>query len=121
MKKAFIALAVVLIAVTGITAVILAAAGIKEVATELKQTFSSYDENERMLEITEDEAKKIALEKAGVREADVRFFRIEFDVDKVELHYNIEFEADGYEYDIEVSAENGSILSFDKEKEDIFD
>ena len=52
---------------------------------------------------------------------DAKFVKVKLDRDDGVLYYDIEFKAGSYEYDIEVSAEDGSILSFDKEKEDIFD
>ena len=76
---------------------------------------------EQTQSITKDKAKELALKKAGVAAKDAKFVKVELDRDDGVLYYDIEFKAGSYEYDIEVSAEDGSILSFDKEKEDIFD
>ena len=76
---------------------------------------------EQTQSITKDKAKELALKKAGVAAKDAKLVKVELDRDDGVLYYDIEFEAGSYEYDIEVSAENGSILSFYKEKEDIFD
>ncbi len=76
---------------------------------------------EQTQSITKDKAKELALKKAGVAAKDAKFVKVELDRDDGVLYYDIEFEAGSYEYDIEVSADDGSILSFDKEKEDIFD
>ena len=71
--------------------------------------------------ITEKQAKEFALKKAGVSENDISQYKSELDKDGGIFRYEIEFHAGGYEYDIEVSAKDGKIISFDKEKDSIFD
>lgn len=71
--------------------------------------------------ITAAQAKKAALEKADVSESKVQRYKYELDYDDGLYRYEIEFYADGYDYDIDVSAHDGKILSFDKEKDSIFD
>lgn len=68
--------------------------------------------------ITAQEAEDIALAHAGLSRADVRFERTEYDVDDGVPEYDIEFYADGWEYDYEIHAETGEILSSDKDRDD---
>ena len=63
--------------------------------------------------ITKEEAKAIALEKAGVAEADVGFFKINLDYDDGIQVYDIEFNNGRTEYEFEIKADNGKILSYD--------
>lgn len=66
-------------------------------------------------EISEERAKELALSHAKVKEAD--FIRVELDYDDGKKHWDLEFYKDGFEYDYEIAAESGEILSFSKEKE----
>ena len=70
--------------------------------------------------ITKDEAKAIALKHAKISSADVRNYKIElgFDDDRGIWEYEIEFNANGFEYDYEISASNGKILQSEKEFND---
>lgn len=67
--------------------------------------------------ISVDEAKAAALKKAKLSESDVVFTKIKLDVDGRTAHYDIEFTANGYEYEVEVNAKNGRIIDFDKERD----
>ncbi len=67
--------------------------------------------------ITEEEAKKIALEHAGLAETDVNFVRIQKDSDNGRTEYEVEFYAANTEYDYEIDASNGKILSYDNDAE----
>ncbi len=60
--------------------------------------------------ISREEAKKIALEHAKVKEADVRDLEIELDKDAGTLHYDVDFEVGGNDYDYEIDAKTGKIL-----------
>ncbi len=79
---------------------------------------SSKKENNSSKTISKDKAEKAALKHAGVKASDARFDRTELDNDDGNLHYEIEFYANGYDYDYEVDAKSGAIISFDKEKDD---
>ncbi len=68
--------------------------------------------------ITKEEAKAIALEKAGVAEADVGFFKINLDYDDGIRVYDIEFNSGMTEYEFEIKADDGKILSFDSDYDD---
>ncbi|MBE5960902.1 MAG: hypothetical protein E7256_05880 [Lachnospiraceae bacterium] len=87
--------------------------------------------------ITMDEAKQIAFEAAGVTEADVRFLETQLDLnqdmddrydlddrydtddrddrdsDNGKMAYEIEFRYNGLEYDFEIDAKTGDILSYE--------
>ncbi len=68
--------------------------------------------------IGEDRAKELALERAGITEDGVRFDRIELDRDDGVLHYEVEFSKDRTEYDADIKADDGTILSFESDYQD---
>lgn len=63
-------------------------------------------------------AVEIALEHAGVSAENAAVFKTEFDYEKGVFVYDIEFYSDGYEYDYDISAVDGTVVKFDKELED---
>lgn len=65
--------------------------------------------------ITEDQAKAIALEHACLAEADVSRLQVRKDFDDGRQEYDVEFHADRLEYEYEIDAVTGKILSFDKD------
>lgn len=65
--------------------------------------------------ISQEEAISIALEHAGVTSDQVTGLRTEYEVDDGVGHYDIRFLLDGREYDYEVDASTGKILSFDRD------
>ena len=67
--------------------------------------------------LTADEAKAIALNHAGLQENQVKGLRAEYDGDDRVPEWDIEFYADGMEYDYEIHAETGEIRSWDKERD----
>lgn len=67
--------------------------------------------------IDEAQAKSIALEHAGVAESDAAFYRVERDSDDGRAVYEVEFYSGNTEYDYEISAETGEILSYDSDIE----
>lgn len=69
--------------------------------------------------ITMEKAKKIALKKAGLTEKDGTWKKEKTDRDDGRMTYELEFVSGEMEYDIEIDAESGSILEF--EKESIYD
>lgn len=64
--------------------------------------------------ITKEQAKKIALDDAGVAAADVYDFEIELDNEKSVLCYDISFEYNNRDYDYDIDAKTGEIISADK-------
>lgn len=67
--------------------------------------------------ITPDEAKAIALQDAGLKETEVRDLEVELDKDDGVLHFDVDFEKDGYDYDYEIDATSGKILKSHKERD----
>ena len=66
--------------------------------------------------ITEEEAKDIAYEYAGVRESDVTLLSIQKDFEDRE--YEISFYDDVYEYEIDVNYNSGRVRNFEKDIRD---
>ncbi len=69
--------------------------------------------------ISIEKAKEIALNNAGVKQADAVFKKAYYDFDDLVAHFDIKFVANGYEYEYEVKASNGAILEKDIEKEPV--
>ena len=68
-------------------------------------------------DIGESKAKSIALDHAGVKEANTVFLQVQRDYDDGRLVYDVEFYADSREYDYEIDASSGTILSYDYDAE----
>ena len=66
--------------------------------------------------LTKDEAKKIALDKAGVTAAEATFTKARLDYDDGREEYEFEFFANGREFDIDVDANTGRVVKFDVER-----
>lgn len=69
-------------------------------------------------ELTREEAEAIALEHAGFAADQVLHLRSELDYDNGHKEYDVEFQVDRWEYDYEIHAETGKILSWDKDWDD---
>jgi len=68
-------------------------------------------------QITEEKAKSIALDHAGVSSTDVSYIYTELDYEKGQQIYNVEFMTNTYdEYDYEILMENGTIVAAYYEK-----
>ena len=65
--------------------------------------------------LTEAEARAIALEHAGLTEEQVTWLRTQYEIDDGVPQYEVEFHQDRWEYDYEIHAETGQILSFEKD------
>ena len=68
--------------------------------------------------LSADEAKAIALKHAGLTADQVKGLRAEYDRDDGMPEYEVEFRVGNWEYDYEIHAETGKILSWDKEIDD---
>ena len=68
-------------------------------------------------EIGEEAAKQTALSDAGVSESDTVYLSVKRDFDDGRLLYDVEFYAGSTEYDYEIDAYSGSVLSFDQDIE----
>lgn len=64
--------------------------------------------------LTEEDAKAIALAHAGFTADQVKNLHAQFDRDRID-HYDVEFRHNGWEYDYEIDAATGEILSWDKD------
>jgi uncharacterized membrane protein YkoI len=67
--------------------------------------------------IGEAKAKSVALENAGVVEADAIFLKVHLDHDDSRVVYEVEFYSGNTEYDYEIDAVDGQILESDKDIE----
>ncbi len=67
--------------------------------------------------ISVEDAKQKALDDAGVKPEDVVFLKAYYDSDDIVPHYDVKFEANGYEYEYEVKASDGTVLEKDVDKE----
>lgn len=70
--------------------------------------------------ISEDEAKQIAFQDAGINEADVVNSRIQLQKDDGVWEYEIDFYVGNQEYDYDLDAKDGTIRSKDQEIDDDF-
>ena len=68
--------------------------------------------------ITVERAKQIALNNAGVKEANAVFLRANLDWDDGRMQYEVEFYSGNTEYDYDIDAVTGAILSSDRDLED---
>jgi len=73
-------------------------------------------DKETAAEITAEEAKKIALNHAGL--SDVTWVKVEKDRDDGKIKYEIEFRDGRMEYEYEIDAESGKILKAEKDYDD---
>lgn len=64
---------------------------------------------------TEEQAKEIALKHANLKSDQVRFVRSELDYDDKIQTYDIEFYFNNIEYNYEIDANTGNVLSYEQE------
>lgn len=89
----------------------------KEVDDDYRASQSQTQTQTQSDYIGEAEAKRIALDHAGVKEADARKLEVELDREHGRVIYDVSFDSGSYEYDYEVDALTGSILKSDKERD----
>ena len=70
--------------------------------------------------VTEEEAKKIALDDAGVSESNVTRIRMKREYDDGRELYSVEFYVDAEEYDYDIEISSGKIISKDFDIDDDF-
>ena len=68
-------------------------------------------------QISEAQAKQIALQNAGLKESEVTFVRTGMDMDDGRMEYEIEFYCGNMEYDYDIDAMTGAIVSMDQDAE----
>ena len=64
--------------------------------------------------ISKSKAKSIALQDAGLKASQIYDYEIELERDNGVLHYEVSFEYNGKDYDYEIDAKTGKILSVEK-------
>lgn len=69
-------------------------------------------------EITRDEAVSIALSHAGVAQSDAKRLEVDYDRDNGVNEYEVSFDYNGYEYDYDINAQTGEIITHHKEIDD---
>ncbi|MCD7744917.1 MAG: PepSY domain-containing protein [Lachnospiraceae bacterium] len=79
---------------------------------------ASADSGSSGTNISLDEAKAIALEKAGLSEADVTFKKAKLDKEDGIMVYEIEFYQGQMEYECEINAVTGAMIEFEAEYDD---
>lgn len=84
------------------------------------ETEPTVSENTRNTLLTEEEAKVIALEDAGVTEQEISGIRIKLDQDDGIQEYEVDFYAGNTEYDYDIDAMTGEIRSKDMDIDDDF-
>ena len=82
------------------------------------KTDDSYGSANTSKYISEDEAKTIALQKAGRTDLQLDAVRAEFDCDDGIITYEVEFTAGGREYEYDINAETGEILESEDDVDD---
>ena len=89
---------------------------VKNDVTRATDFTSNADKNvDRTSFITEEMAKQIAVEKAGINPNDAKFIKVDFDKDNNKFVYEIEFVAGNTEYEFDISATDGSVISEEKD------
>ncbi len=68
--------------------------------------------------ISVEAAKQKALDDAGVKAADAVFVKAYYDADDIVPHYDVKFEANGYEYEYEIKASDGKVIEKDVDREE---
>ena len=68
--------------------------------------------------IGEEKAKEIALQKAGLSHGEVVFDRVELEKDEGPWHYEVEFKKGRTEYNADINASDGTIMSWETDIDD---
>ncbi|MBQ4119975.1 MAG: PepSY domain-containing protein [Clostridia bacterium] len=84
----------------------------KEESTASKETSSKSTSSSD--NISKSKAKEIALKDAQLKESQIYDYEIELDRDNGVLHYDVSFEYEGRDYDYEINASSGKIISVEK-------
>ena len=87
------------------------------VGTEAVGVAKKANKANKTKKISADKAKKIALEDAKLAEKDVTFVKVELEFEDNRLVYDVEFYSGNVEYDYDIDAVSGAIVSADKDIE----
>lgn len=96
-------------------AVILSGCRANSAATAVQQGVNSALQNATTPALSAEEAQSIALEHAGFTADQVTALRTEYELDRGTYRYDVEFRHGNWEYDYEIHADTGEILSFTKD------
>ncbi|MBO5666377.1 MAG: PepSY domain-containing protein [Firmicutes bacterium] len=84
---------------------------------ELDKASSTGKASERSY-VGAEKAKEVAFNAVGVKEADVRGLRVEMDLERGNMVYEVEFKVNGVEYDYDVDAVSGQVIHVDQDRDD---
>ena len=87
------------------------------VGTEAVGVAKKANKANKTKKISADKAKKIALGDAKLAEKDVTFVKVELEFEDNRLVYDVEFYSGNIEYDYDIDAVSGAIVSADKDIE----
>jgi len=87
------------------------------VGTEAVGVAKKVNKANKTKKISADKAKKIALGDAKLSEKDVTFVKVELEFEDNRLVYDVEFYSGNVEYDYDIDAVSGAIVSADKDIE----
>lgn len=65
--------------------------------------------------ISKEEAVEIALKHAGFKAEQVKYLRADYEIDDGVPQYEVQFHQDRWEYDYEINAQTGDIISYDRD------
>lgn len=94
---------------------------LKDDASSLISDLTPSDNNSqdnKSTKITREKALKIALEKAGAKESDIRDLDIELDTENGVTVWDVDFEYNNIEYSYEINAQTGAIAKTEREHND---
>lgn len=109
MKKGLILLLVVALSIISLTVGFYARGAVRRINSDIRA--------ESQL-IGEEEAKSVALDKAGLTSSEVRFVKVKLDRERGKFVYEVEFKNGRDEYEADIDAQNGAILKWEKDWDD---
>lgn len=102
-----------------ITLLAVAGVGIAVAADMTKNNQANNSANGDVVYLAEDTVKKLALNHAGLTEADVTELKVVLDYDDRKAEYEVKFRKDNVKYEYEIDAVSGTILSYDAESKKV--
>ena len=88
---------------------------VKNGVSDMMPSDNSSENNTSSAKISAEQAKKRALEHAGLKETDIFDFDIDKDMENGVLCYDIDFETDTHEYEYLIDANTGAVKHSKKE------